>query len=325
MKFESGSENINRMSKNISAIKIVAILSVVTAHVDVKVGAGLLIVALKYFYATFGSFGVGLFFILAGEGFLRQGFNFAERCQKIKNYGAPWIISATVIYIYLYLRKGALPFSYFEYVIGNGSYLYFLSILSIFLLGGPLLHIRFARILLLIISSIYMILGVKIMPHGVGEHLNMLLWIPYFIFGLIVAKREKVFNIVLSPEFSIIASTAVLNVFLQEIGAITPSRLNYQNPNLVFFVCCLYIFLNNITLMPSFDVVNMIGRNTLFIYLWHMPFIGIINHLANNFFIYIHFISPILVLIFFFLAICFIMNVGLSAKLANLIGIVKVH
>ena len=33
----------------------------------------------------------------------------------------------------------------------------------------------------------------------------------------------------------------------------------------------------------------------------------------------------ILVLIFFFLAICFIMNVGMSAKLANLIGIVKVH
>lgn len=312
------------MIKNISTIKALAILSVVAAHVDIKVTNSDLFGALQYFYFAFGSLGVGLFFILAGASFSEKVFKASENYQKIKKYAAPWIISGTAIYIYLYIRKGSPFISYFEYLIGNGSYLYFMSMLSIFLLGGSALQGKRTRQLLLIISLIYIMLSKKIMPPGVSEHLNILLWTPYFLFGFVIAKSKSALETITSPEFLAIILTAALSFVLQETGIIAPSALNYQNPILVFLVCGIFVLLSNSIITPGGDKINIIGRNTLFIYLWHMPFIGIFNYLANNFLIYIHFISPLLVLFLFFLAIVFAIRINLNMKLAKLIGITKV-
>ena len=93
------------MIKNISTIKALAILSVVAAHVDIKVTNSDLFGALQYFYFAFGSLGVGLFFILAGASFSEKVFKASENYQKIKKYAAPWIISGTAIYIYLYITS----------------------------------------------------------------------------------------------------------------------------------------------------------------------------------------------------------------------------
>lgn len=312
------------MTKNISAIKALAILSVVAAHVDIKVATSGLFGALQYLYFAFGSLGVGLFFILAGASFSEKVFKISENYQKIKKYAAPWIISGSAIYIYLYTRKGSLFISYFEYLIGNGSYLYFMTMLSIFLLGGSALQAKLPRQLLLIISLVYIMLGEKIMPPGVSEHLNILLWAPYFLFGFVISKRQRAIEIIASPEFLAITLTAVLSLVLQEIGIIIPSTLNYQNPILVFLVCGFFILLNNSRIIPSGDKINTIGRNTLFIYLWHMPLIGIFNYLANNFLIYIHFVSPLLVLLLFFLVMVVALRINLNTRLARLIGINKV-
>ena len=52
---------------------------------------------------------------------------------KMKTLIIPWLIAATIIWLYVILRKGEIAFdSWFNFLIGNGSIFYFMTNLIIY-------------------------------------------------------------------------------------------------------------------------------------------------------------------------------------------------
>jgi len=50
---------------------------------------------------------------------------------------------------------------------------------------------------------------------------------------------------------------------------------------------------------------NIVGEQSLFIYLWHMPLVGILNFIGNNYIEELHYFSVLIVLSFFVLLVLF--------------------
>lgn len=311
------------MINNLNIIKIFAIFSVIVAHIDIHENL-IHFNKIKSFYRILGSLGVGLFFVIIGFNLSKSKFNTHIDCKKTLKYITPWLLSGTCIYIYLCLRKWPIPISYINFLIGNGSYLYFMTLLNIIFLFGNILHSRFTRLFILLISSIYMIFRIGIMPFGISEHLNILLWIPYICLGFAIGKNGKLSELMSSPEFVIITLSAISGFTLQRLDVTNSTSLNYQNPILVFLISTIFIFFIKINLPINNCYIKTLSRNTLFIYLWHMPLIGLANYLSNNYLSSLHILSPFLVLIFFYNIIAKLYKTDVNIKFLSAIGIAKI-
>ncbi len=285
-----------------SCLKFLAILSVIVAHVDIRV-TGQAWDFIRPIYYWFGSFGVGVFFIILG-------LNFASRSSYyslgvvVKRFVLPWFLSGAIVFLYLVTRKSNFPISMFGFILGNGSYLYFMSVFVFFVFFGRFFLIsRLLRQFFLLVSLVYLLLAYPLMPEGVSEYLNILLWYPYVVFGYVFSKGGVSSLGKKNTEFLMITAFAVFGIFFRIFDFSPHSWLNYQNTNLVFFVCFFYYLAFLLRLQWK---VSSISRNTLFVYLWHMPLVGLVNWLGNNFYPYMHFFSPIVVLLFFWVFINYV-------------------
>ncbi len=113
-------------------LKAFAILSVICAHITpITENASHTSIIISRFYDYFGCLGVGIFFILSGYFFYNNKHSFKEFWKlKLRNIGIPWIFIGTIVYVSVFYFKGSLSISkYFQFLIGYGSYLYYLTVL----------------------------------------------------------------------------------------------------------------------------------------------------------------------------------------------------
>ena len=122
--------------KNLSVgiMKFIAMFCVIGAHCNSVSVENIFAQKSSLLLQNIGSISVIIFFVLAGAFFHYDKYSIKVFLKnKVALLLLPWIISGTAVYLYVYLRKYQVDFlSWFYYVIGNGSYLYYLTILLIF-------------------------------------------------------------------------------------------------------------------------------------------------------------------------------------------------
>ena len=121
----------------IYSLKVLAVISIVSAHcVVIQQNSNELNILFSWMLEQIGSIGVGVFYIISGYLFYRNKYcikDFFKR--KVKSLFIPWIVVGTGVYLYIFIRKGNLGIStWLAFILGDGSYLYFLTLLIIFYL-----------------------------------------------------------------------------------------------------------------------------------------------------------------------------------------------
>lgn len=285
---------------SISTLKLLAIFSVVVAHIHVDTGAFPYLSPLNTVYKVLGSFGVGIFFQIAGfnyrGGSLSEGtsilsrapvIRFESRARNVYNLITPWILSASVIYFYLNIRGHTFPGGWIAFFIGAGSYLYFMTIYVGFQFVGKIITTHYVGSVFFLSLSVgyYCWKSIIIAPFG-SEHLNILLWAPYFIIGYWMRLCGRQFY--LDKCYLSLIILLIFGVVVGVRAGNLSEGLNYRNIMIPLGVQVIFIAaqLNSRISILKLDALS---RNTLAIYLWHMPLIGFLNWISNQYLPGLHF------------------------------------
>jgi len=291
-----------------NAIKSWAIISIIAAHVYIDGNISLGLEYFKIFLNYFGTIGVGLFFIVSGYVWGNIGFNLKKSVSKLI---IPWVISGSLIFLYVYVRKSDLDsdffYSYLSFVLGQSSYLYYMSVYFIYILTARFWNVNLIGFIIFIVSLAYYIFKIPIFHtyFGVNEHLNPLLWFPYVYIG----KYAK--NILSFLELFRLETILIFS-FIIFLMSYYYYEYNINSYIVYFSLFRVYLtflfFLSLYYLYPHFQVMNkfnIVGEQSLFIYLWHMPLVGILNFIGNNYIEELHYFSVLIVLSFFVLLVLF--------------------
>lgn len=234
------------------------------------------------------------------------------------------------MYFYVYLRKPPISiFSYANFIIGNWSYLYYLTILLFIESALYLIPFLRKKIVLIILSIgslasmffFYNFLSVL----GISPYLNPINWLAYFIFGFLF--RDFYSNITIKLKYKIISliSFTIIAIVLIIISVVNGINGVYFG---IFGViksmiigACIILFSITISEISVPRFLIELGKNSFFIYLWHMPFAGIIAYVGsigylNDFAL----LRPVLIVGLFYLIIVFLKFIS---KVSLLIPIVR--
>lgn len=271
-------------NERLNIIKGFAILSVISAHCNsvTKTSAYITLVQSKIL-SSFGTVGVVLFFVVSGFLFHPEKYTPIKFWKnKAKFLVIPWFISAVAVYLYVYLRKSGIGiFSFVRFFIGSGSYCYYLTVLLCCYLLFYFKIMR-SRIVLILCELCTLISILFFYSKGISSYLDLTNWIGFFAFGIhinefsndfknIVALINKIWFVIL------ISITYVALVILQIFSGNHISYWGYRNvPVVIMGSLCLFLVSG---LVVKFEIfakkVGFMGKNSLFVYLWHMPFAGI--------------------------------------------------
>lgn len=163
-----------------------------------------------------------------------------------------------------------------DFMVGNGSYLYFMSLLIFFFIFFyKLKSSSIAVVMSITFSVIYILLASE---NSMNPYLNPLNFMMYFSLGILLAKYD-LFETLIKKSKShrtyIILSYTLFILLLTNKSIV----IHYWDP--------LIIPLQMFSLLAIFSVINYfkdakimrdIGKATLYIYLLHMPFAGIMSH-----------------------------------------------
>ncbi len=177
-----------KISRIMKAAKAISILSIITAHLRDSEN----IVSERL-----GSIGVIVFIFIAGYYFHPKKYNTLRSFfqKKATTIIIPWVFTGSILYIIE--NQFSLP-GLFNWLIGNGSYLYYLTILMLCYLVLFYLRSRVVLIALIFINILSQVLtAFGIIDHcafvlfGMGpvnNYLNLFNWIGYFALG-VMAKE----------------------------------------------------------------------------------------------------------------------------------------
>lgn len=238
-----------------------------------------------------GTMGVPIFFAISGYLVFFNEKNFGNfLINKIKKILIPAIISGSIIYLYVHLRKGNLSVStYLNFIIGNGSYLYFITLLFAFFIlfyflkkKNKITLIIEIMIFLLSLTNFFLNYYHVISLPG-SPYLNPFYFIIYFLIGFIINKYhvQKIMNKVVN-NYLILCITFCCSITLLVLGTIDLLRISYFSPMYLLFTLCNSIWLTKLSLITDNKLQKSIGKYSFSIYLYHMPFAGIVANLFNR-------------------------------------------
>ena len=300
---------MGKNNKTIFLIKFFAIFSVVCAHcnkVDTDYSAFSTIASIAM--SVVGTWGVVAFFGVSGFLFNPENKFLPFFKKRLFSLVLPWIISGTAVFLYVYLRRSSFSASdYVNFIAGNGSYLYYLSVLFIFHLlyfAIPFFRNIFFQLALVIGSVINIVFFSDCLTLNgiISPYLNPLNWLCYFATGNIVRQLE----IKISKNFALIASICsfLICASLIAISCLKQIPGSYFGPLgfcAAVFGGFLIVFDSVLLADYSLSFIEYLGKHSFFIYLWHMPFAGIVaNLLSKKWLNYFVLLRPFLVLLLFF-------------------------
>ena len=222
--------------------------------------------------------------------------------KKLKSLGIPWLISASCVYLYVYLRKPPISLSsWFNFIIGNRSYTYYMTMLFTFFVVFSFRVLTKNAVLLVSIGI--SLITVFLIPSALfpTPYLNPFNWIGYFALGILIRNnKERLMehrNHVAHYGWIVIVAYVVLLTYqvLNENGG-----SYWQGVNVIVSWCgaaCIFEigFAIKRTSKRMKSGISFFGRNTYFMYLWHMPIAGIIANLFNRGIPNLVFVRPFLV------------------------------
>ena len=283
------------MSDRLYCLRVFAILSVILAHSSytaVQTAAAVKLLA------AFSAVGVVVFFTLSGYFFrdYEKGFGFFFR-KKILWLLIPWAFWGVATYAVNFLQKSFSfrVLSALNYLIGNGSYLYFLSVLTILFLVYYRLHrYLWFHYLMIGLSLVSIVLTtLEIVPVEVSTekwlfmsynpYLNPLNWAGFFSVGALL-RKYRIFErwYALSKPVHACIGVFLLAGWLT-LALLSNGSLNYYwahsslpNELLLFGVLLEVVFLVPGAVARLFAPV---GKWTLPVYLMH---IVLVTHILTG-------------------------------------------
>lgn len=276
-----------KSSQSIHVIRAFSILSVICAHChSVDPGYSFSNIFAASALRSFGSVGVGVFLLLAG--FL---FNKSQRnaksffSSKVKSIVLPWMFSGTLVYLYVYLRKGGLSIlSLIKYLLGVDTYLYYLVVL--FALYALCFFVRHNKFVL------YGYLGISIISNlltGLGyldmlnSYLNPLNFMFLFVIGILIGEYNLFDKLLSFSKKSLVITVpfylAVI-LWLAYNGIIVSYAWIFYLPIELFAILCVFGVAAALENAPHW--LADLGKKSFSIYLFHMPLAGIVASIFDR-------------------------------------------
>lgn len=177
-------------------VKALAILSVVCAHCgSVPEGYSFGNQMASAWLGYCGTMGVPVFYILSGyffENNKREWKDFWK--QKLLSIIIPWIFGASILWLYVVLRKGGISFEgWLKFILGNGSSFYYLTVLVLlYIIMFPIKKKRGVCEFWIFLSAINIIttsFNINF-TNGIfiNAYLNPLNWGGYFSAGILLKR-----------------------------------------------------------------------------------------------------------------------------------------
>lgn len=281
---------MKEMNETIYYTKGLAIFSVICAHCNAVLDeeaefANICSLILQ----NIGTLGVICFFVISGTLFhYKNGQMVTFFKKRFFSICIPWIISASCVYLYVYLRKPPLSLSrWINFMIGNGSYCYYLTMLMVLYLIFTVLP--FMRTNLTFIICEIMTVFSTIWFYQVGElspYLYVVNWIGYFALGMQIAFYKDVAKELLSKLYKI--RWVIIFIYIILLGL----QIHHENGGWYWkdinVIVCWFGAITLILLAMMIEkckncwLTNIIywsGKESFFIYIWHMPIAGIVTRI----------------------------------------------
>lgn len=280
-------------SRRIDMIKAMSIFSVICAHCNaVPQTSSAWNVTVHYFLNAIGTIGVGVFFAVSGYLLAKQpviSFS-AFMVKKARRLVPAWIILGTMVYLYVAVRKwGVTPLGWLGFLLGRGSYLYFVPVLFCLYAAGYIVrylkitgggYSKTANLCMMavsVMSNIMTYTGFFSETYAAANPCN---WYVYFGIGMILADEAFQMPGWVYILCSIAASAVMIWVSFRH------RWLNYWTPGFVLFELAAGISVNGTAkaLLHAAGSSRLcgIGKQTLFLYLAHMPVAGIMANLCGR-------------------------------------------
>ena len=290
-------KNKNSISNSMWCLRAVAIVSVVCAHCNVENNFSHGMIAWEaHILSNIGTIGVGLFFF--SSGYFYKKYNINQLRRKFFAEIIPWWLAASVVWLYVVLRKGGIDTaSWIKFVLGYNSIYYFmvdlLIVKTIFAIIDRVIKNPFVIhiiCMLLNVVSIWMIsTGNDIAP---TPYLNPLIFISYFSLGHLFSSYQWK----LEKQYILFAVVGMAVILFSKI-----SLAYYMGIEEVFietlFICTIWTLLCKQKNVCS-RMIDL-GKNSYAVYLWHIPVAGIVSNLCNKNIIlqYLSLLWPIIIII----------------------------
>jgi peptidoglycan/LPS O-acetylase OafA/YrhL len=307
----------------IYALKVFAVVSIVAAHSG---GVGLKTNQVNNIFSwildQIGSIGVGLFFIVSGYLFYNNRHNLNTFFKKkVKTIFLPWIVTGTLVYLYVVLRKGSIGFeSWINFLLGNGTYLYYLTLLITFYIIFFYTSKNKAFVYsTIILSGLGIVLTAMGVFEGINPFLNPLNFICYFSVGVLIASNNALLKIAYSCNKykSFLLGLYIVLLILTGIFNISSGYFGYATLLVQPVAISLIFGLATMAFLYNEKVLEL-GIESFGIYLIHMPVAGIITFIFNHYDLWVlTLVRPIIVIAITLGFIRFYKTFGRKLKINN--------
>lgn len=272
----------------ISALKIFAVISIVSAHSNyVPPDTNRWNILFSWILGEIGAIGVAIFFIISGYVFYKNKYPLDQFfLRKVKTIFLPWFATGTLVYLYIALRKdGVSLYNWLGFILGYNSYLYFLSLLMFFYI----IFFYNSKNKILIYSSIFLsAISILLTAAGllakINSYLNPFNFIIYFSIGLLIADKDNLMKLAqtCTTYRKLLGVIYITLLVLINIFEISSGYWGYSTL-IVQPIAVLLVFGLSTKHSLYNDQVLRLGRESFSIYLLHIPVAGIIANIFNRF------------------------------------------
>lgn len=286
-------------------MRAIAIFSVICAHCSLQVADDKnLLLYEAHVLSNFGTLGVGVFFFLSG--FFFHPWKAGNFRKYIRTYIIPWLISATIVYLYVALRKGTANVAdCVFFIFGYDSLYYFMTDLII-IQGIMSVLVKIIKkpsciyIFCTVINLAALYADKQGFPFAPTVYLNPCIFISFFGLGKWMRDSNIINDYRIKTKAcknAFICLLILLSAFFMFSGI---KLTYYMGP---FEVVVETVFILTLLFMGISDKLQgqlyYIGKSSFAIYLWHIPIAGIVSNIFNRWISmkYVFFLWPVFVLV----------------------------
>lgn len=263
----------------IDYLRGLALVSVVCAHCSGLYNPNELITErIAVLLNNVGSIGVPVFLFISGL-FDHKQPSIKSLLLGLKRIIIPWAIFGSLVWCYMAIRGDAI--AYIDWMLGNGSYLYYLPVLLALKSIFYLINGNTRATAVIVILSIIMNIAVEADLVQINNYLNVLFWAVWFGTGVLARTQWAKINSSIRKYGWI---SLALFVLLLSISIAGKYRVDaYFDHGYIIYEALAVIGLIWMANTMSGGVSSLIrycGINSLPFYLIHMPFAGIVSRLC---------------------------------------------
>lgn len=298
-------KEITERDKSIDVMRSVLLLSIISAHSSITFAevTGIFRFLVWQLWQFWSIVGVPGFLIISG--YLYQGNQ--EDCRKLvikkaKSILIPWFFCGTIIF-FISQFGGYSVSRYLAFLVGNGSYLYYMSIICLCFI---IFYWWFDKIFFLLLCIFINLGSLFLFQENIytlpfSNSLNIFNWLGYFSIGLLMKKFNGIYKYKLKSK-GIYQYIGILGVGL--LGGTIFGSINYFFVQSYFFAIISLIGIYGICLNMSgkiCDILSLIGRWSFSIYLLHMPIVSMLKKIVRMSVIDFYILIPCITVLLFYI------------------------